>query len=279
MLTNQFRTSLLNRRDIYDAEDTWKFLQSTVKQLSSVNKEISDSDLHWICYNFWMNVIGRGLTLETWASPWLANPDGEIERKAQKLIIMQIVSRIYGGGKEGQKVIIALRGSDHTNKSSLIWNLAPEEQNITGHFLFRRGLLDNCQATQLMRQKYILEFSQFGEIENSKKAYKLKRVIDKSSVPVRKQNVIIYNPIHSTIIGNVDDNIKLEKNNPVYHRIKYIDFLTMEYMNPAIIIPQIREHIFALARDEYLKSIAQGRDEYLTNKDSLHQLRSQILIS
>ena len=252
-LSNEMRAELLERRTECDPRTIVDRLPGKGAGIPGFMKPIDTDDLDMFNWRFWSAIIGLDIS-ESWLGPWLVNPWGALEREAQRLIYLEIVSRIFGH-EHGQKLIVTLRGGTDELRAGIIRNMLPDGGVDT--FLFRRGML-NCKGTKRLAGKFLLAFHQFDQIQKDRdKACALKRLIDHSRLDIR--NGIIETK-QATIIGMVESGFQLEYENPLVYRFAYLDLLRLDYMNPAMILPYIIEHLIGTALEAY-----KANPNYLTD--------------
>ena len=218
------------------------------------------------------------VTLENWLSPWLDNPDGELERWASKAMLVQIVSRIHCDPKP-QRINVTLRGPGDTGKSTLIQNLLPEELDVTGDL--NVGGSDRDIISQLTNG-YIVEFSELAGL-NRKAASSLKSLLGAGNKKMRKlyAEAASKRTYTAAIIGTTNLDPILYDDEALISRFVFVDFHRNDNCDPATYIPEIRDHIFALAYQayqdgfqsnilpEYLKGKQFENAEISVNKDHL----------
>ena len=188
------------------------------------------------------------ITLGNWLSPWLANPDGELERWAQTAMLVQPVSRIKADRKP-QRVIVVLRGPGNTGKSTLVQNLLPDVLEATGDL--NLGGSDRDILSQLTNG-YIVEFSEMRGM-NRKDAGSLKSLLGAGSKKMRKlyEDGAIKRDYTAAIIGTANPEPILFDDEALISRFVFIDVKRNDDCDPAVYIPKIRDHLFALAVNEH----------------------------
>ena len=186
------------------------------------------------------------ITLENWLAPWLVNPDGELERWASKAILVQIVSRILGDSKP-QRINVTLRGPGDCGKSILVQSLLPEELDATGDL--NLASKDRNILSQLT-SGYLVELSELNGM-NRKDAGSLKSLLGAGAKKMRKlyHDGAVKREYTSAIVGTVNYDPILYDDEALISRFVFVDVLRT--IDPAIEIPRIRDHLFALALQAY----------------------------
>lgn len=257
-LSNEMRAELLERRTECDPRTIIDEIPGKGAGIPGFMKPVGDDELDIFNWGFWSAIISLPKS-ESWLGPWLINPWGELEREAQRLIYLEIVSRIYGHD-HGQKLIVTLRGGTDELRAGLIRNMLPDGGVDT--FLFRRGML-NCKGTKRLAGKFLLAFHQFDQIQkDERKACALKRLIDHTRLDILNGR---NETKQATIIGSVESGFQLEYGNPLVYRFAYLDLLDLDYLNPAMILPRFVEHLTATALEAYK-----------TNPDCLGDIRNAV---
>ena len=189
------------------------------------------------------------ITLENWLSPWLDNPDGALEQWASKAILVGIVYRIMDGDKP-QRIHCILRGPGNSGKSTLVQNLLFPEFDITGDLNLNAS---DREIISQLANNFVVEWSEI-RANFMKDVGKAKSFLGAGKKSLRKlyfDSAVTNRKYTATVIGTTNPGRVLADDDALISRIVFVPVHRNDEFDPAIKIPEIREHIFALALQAY----------------------------